>query len=87
MKPDRPNILFIPVDDLRPQLGCYGQKQMATPHIDQLASEGVLFTNAYCQVPVCGASRASLLTGMRPSAIGISTAAPTSVRPTTPTGR
>jgi len=62
-----PNILFIPVDDLRPQLGCYGQRQMHTPHLDQLASQGTLFQHAYCQVPVCGASRASLLTGTRPN--------------------
>lgn len=67
MHVDRPNVLFIPVDDLRPQLGCYGRTRMVTPHIDRLASEGVLFTNAYCQVPVCGASRASLLTGLRPT--------------------
>ncbi len=62
-----PNILFIPVDDLRPQLGCYGHPQMVTPHIDRLAEQGVRFANAYCQVPVCGATRASLLTGVRPS--------------------
>ena len=62
-----PNILFIPVDDLRPQLGCYGHAQMVTPNIDSLASEGVVFTQAYCQVPVCGATRASLLSGVRPN--------------------
>lgn len=63
----KPNVLFIAVDDLRPQLGCYGHKQMLSPNIDRLASEGVLFTRSYCQVPVCGASRASLLTGVRPT--------------------
>ena len=62
----QPNILFIPVDDLRPQLGCYDHPQMKTPHLDRLAGEGTLFRQAYCQVPVCGASRASLLTGLRP---------------------
>lgn len=62
----RPNVLFLVVDDLRPQLGCYGRSQMRTPHIDGLASRGVLFRRAYCQVPVCGATRASLLTGVRP---------------------
>lgn len=63
----RPNILFIPVDDLRPQLGCFGQAQMVTPNIDRLAEHGVAFTQAYCQVPVCGATRASLLTGILPA--------------------
>ena len=61
------NVLFIPVDDLRPQLRCYGRRQMVTPHIDQLAAGGIIFTQAYCQVPVCGATRASLLTGVRPN--------------------
>ncbi len=65
MAEDRPNVLFIAIDDLRPQLGCYGRSQMVTPNIDALASDGVLFERAYCQVPVCGASRASLLTGVR----------------------
>jgi arylsulfatase A-like enzyme len=65
---NKPDILFIVVDDLRPQLGCYGEKQMLSPNIDRLAESGVLFSRAYCQVPVCGASRASLLTGLRPLA-------------------
>jgi iduronate 2-sulfatase len=64
----RPNILFIAVDDLRPQLGCYGRKEMITPNIDALAASGTLFERAYCQVAVCGASRASLLSGLRPNA-------------------
>jgi arylsulfatase A-like enzyme len=64
--PAKPNILFIAVDDLRPQLGCYGEKQIVSPNIDRLAETGVLFSRAYCQVPVCGASRASILTGLRP---------------------
>ena len=61
----RPNVLFIPIDDLRPQLNCYGRTQMTSPNIDHLAAEGVVFTQAYCQVPVCGAT--SLLTGVRPN--------------------
>ena len=65
-KENKPNILFIIVDDLRPQLGCYGDKETISPNIDRLASEGTLFNHAYCQIPVCGASRASLLTGLYP---------------------
>lgn len=64
---EKPNILFIVVDDLRPELGCYGHQQIKSPNIDKLASNGITFVNAYCNVPVCGASRASLLTGIRPS--------------------
>lgn len=63
----KPNVLFIMIDDLRPQLGCYGQNQMKTPNIDALAKKGVIFNNAFCQAPICGASRASLLTGIRPT--------------------
>jgi iduronate 2-sulfatase len=65
--PEKPNILFIAIDDLRPELGSYGNSVIQSPVIDQLASEGVMFTRAYCNVPVCGASRASLLTGARPT--------------------
>ncbi|MCK5332190.1 MAG: sulfatase-like hydrolase/transferase, partial [Candidatus Marinimicrobia bacterium] len=66
-KDRRPNILFIAVDDLRPQLNCYGHQQMISPNIDRLAAQGMIFRRAYCQVPVCGASRASLLMGRRPT--------------------
>lgn len=65
--PRRPNILFIAVDDLRPELGCYGTSQARTPHIDKLAAAAMRFDRAYCQVPVCGASRASLMTGILPT--------------------
>jgi arylsulfatase A-like enzyme len=54
------------VDDLRPELGCYGNQVIHTPNIDKLAGEGSVFTNHFVQVPICGASRFSLLTGMRP---------------------
>lgn len=64
---EKPNILFIIVDDLRPELGCYDSPQVQTPNIDQLAQSGTLFANAYCNVPVSGASRASLLTGIYPN--------------------
>jgi arylsulfatase A-like enzyme len=67
MSPAKTNVLFIVVDDLRPQLACYGRRQMVTPNIDALAGRGVLFQRAYCQVPVCGASRASVLSGVRPA--------------------
>lgn len=62
----RPNVLFIMADDMRPELGCYGVKEIKTPNIDRLAAEGVLFQQAYCNIPVSGASRASLLTGVYP---------------------
>jgi arylsulfatase A-like enzyme len=62
------NVLFIAVDDLRLQAGIYGQDKMHTPIIDKLGNEGVVFSKAYCSVPVCGASRASILSGLRPTA-------------------
>lgn len=65
------NVLLIISDDLRPQLGCYGEPQMVTPHIDRLASQGMVFERNYCQQALCAPSRASLLTGLRPDSTGI----------------
>ena len=64
---NKKNVLFIMVDDLRPELNIYGQSKIISPNIDALANSGVTFNRAYCNVPVCGASRASLLTGIRPT--------------------
>lgn len=62
----QPNVLFICVDDLRPDLGCYGNKEVRTPNIDAFARKAALFKRQYVTVPTCGASRASLLTGQYP---------------------
>lgn len=66
-----PNILFIAVDDLRPELGCYGTEYVKSPSIDRLAENGIIFTQSYCQSAVCNPSRASLLTGLRPDRIKV----------------
>ncbi len=68
----RPNVLFIAIDDLNDWVGCLGgHPQAATPNIDALAEAGMLFTNAHCQGPICGPSRASLLSGLYPHTTGI----------------
>ena len=66
----KPNVLFIAIDDLRPELGCYGANYIHSPNIDKLASEGVVFKNHFVQVPTCGASRHCLLTGQLPVSTG-----------------
>ena len=58
------NVLLLMADDMRPELGCYGVPVVQTPNMDRLAADGMLFRNAYCNIPVSGASRASLLTGV-----------------------
>ncbi len=63
---DKPNVLFIAVDDMRPDLGCYGAEFVKTPNLDRLAAGSVTFRRAYCQQAVCSPSRTSLLTGKRP---------------------
>ena len=61
---DKPNVLLICVDDLRPELNCYGVDYIHSPNIDRLAAEGRTFYKHYVQAPTCGASRYALLTGM-----------------------
>lgn len=71
-KVSSPNVLFLAIDDLNTWLGCMdGHPNAKTPNLDRLAARGTLFTNAHCQAPICGPSRASLMTGLRPSTTGI----------------
>ena len=65
------NVLFLAIDDLRPEIGAYGSDIAITPNLDKLASRGLLFNNAYCQEPICSPSRASLMTGARPETINV----------------
>ena len=67
----KPNILLLCVDDLKPVLGCYGDKIVKSPNIDRLAARGVLFERAYCNQAVCAPSRNALMTGVRPTTVGI----------------
>ena len=67
-----PNVLMISIDDLNDWIGILGaHPDVKTPNIDRLANEGILFVNAHCQAPICGPSRASIMSGFRPSTTGI----------------
>jgi len=69
---DKPNVLFIAIDDLNDWIGCLGgHPDVKTPNLDRLSQRGVLFTNAFCSAPACNPSRASLLTGILPSTSGV----------------
>ena len=69
----RMNVLFLMADDLNAGIGCYGHPLVKTPNIDRLAARGVRFNHTYCQYPLCGPSRNSMLTGLQPNSTGILT--------------
>lgn len=66
-----PNVLFIASDDMRPQLGCYGDPTVKSPHLDSLAKRGMVFARSYVQQALCSPSRISMLSGRYPATTGI----------------
>lgn len=69
--PEKPNVLFIASDDLASSIGSFGDPVAVTPHLDRLSDRGVRFDNAYCQLPLCNSTRASVMTGLRPDTIQV----------------
>ena len=67
----KPHVIFIAIDDLRPELGCYGSTIAKSPNLDKLSAQGRQFNRAYCQQSICSPSRASLMTGALPDEIGV----------------
>ena len=67
---ERPNILWFVVEDMSPHFAYNGEKSVSTPHVDRLAKEGVVFSNAYVTAPVCSTSRSAMITGMYQTSIG-----------------
>ncbi|MEM8782090.1 MAG: sulfatase [Planctomycetota bacterium] len=70
-QPERPNVLFVAIDDLRPDLSAYGNELIHSPNLDAIAADGLLFQRAYCQQSLCAPSRSSLMAGLRPGVPGI----------------
>src|SRR5678815_5561889 len=68
---EKPNVLLICVDDLKPMLGCYGDQTIKSPNFERLAARGIVFERAYCNQAVCAPSRNALMTGRRPTTLGI----------------
>src|SRR6266511_1818777 len=66
----KPNVLWLIAEDMGPALGCYGQKEVWTPNLDAMATQGVRFTRAYTTAPVCSPSRSAFMTGMYQTTIG-----------------